>query len=141
MEEDIFIMKLNKVVEFARNLEPNKRNILIIAAKLFDPLGIISPVMVGLRMLLQKLCLSICEWDSPIPQHQQHYLQKWMNDMKKVNPISVSRYYFPGERKKVKSGSLHGFGDASKDAYCAVVFLCIETTLVPRVFVPLDQRS
>ena len=62
-----------------------------------------------------------------IPQHQQHYLQKWMNDMEKVNHISVSRYYFPGERKKVKSASLHGFGDASKEAYCAVVYLCIET--------------
>ena len=127
LEEDIFIMKLNKVVEFARNLEPTKRNILRIAAKLFDPLGLISPVMVGLRMLLQKLCLNKCEWDSPIPQHQRHYLQKWMNDMEKVNQISVSRYYFPGERKKVKSASLHGFGDASKEAYCAVVYLCIET--------------
>ena len=56
LEEDIFIMKLNKVVEFARNLEPTKRNILRIAAKLLDSLGLISPVMVGLRMLLQKIC-------------------------------------------------------------------------------------
>ena len=39
-----------------------------------------------------------------------------MNDMEKVNQISVSCCYFLGERKKVKSASLHGFGDASKEA-------------------------
>lgn len=41
--------------------------------------------------------------------------------------MRVNRYYFPEEERKVKSATLHGFGDASRGAYCAVVYLCIET--------------
>ena len=137
LAEDTFVLKLNKVVEFARDFEPTKRNELRIAAKLFDPLGLISPVMVVLRMLLQELCLSKSQWDDVIPQDQKFRLQKWMTDLQRVENISVNRYHFPEQKTKGKSAVLHGFGDASKGAYCAVVYLCIEsedgyrTSLVP----------
>ena len=127
LEQDTFIMKVSKVVEFTRSLEPTKRNVLRIAAKLFDPLGFISPVMVMLRMLLQELYLSKREWDNTISQHHRSLLQKWLPDLEKVNNVSVSCYYFPGEKRKVKFPSLHRFGDAFKGGYCAVVYLCIET--------------
>ena len=127
LSEDTFVIKLYKVVEFAKNLEPTKRNVLRMAAKLFDPLGLVSPVTVVFRMLLQELCLNKCEWDSTIPEHYRNQFQKWMADLDKVRSVSISRYYFPGEKGKVRSASLHGFGDASKGAYCAVVYLCIET--------------
>ena len=76
LAEDTFVLKLSKVVDFARDLEPTKQNVLRIAAKLFDPLGLISPVMVVLRMLLQMLCLNKSQWDDTIPQDQQFHLQK-----------------------------------------------------------------
>ena len=56
LDKDTFILKLEKVVEFGENLKPTKRNVLKIAAKVFDPLGLISPATVTLRMLLQELC-------------------------------------------------------------------------------------
>ena len=56
LEEDAIVMKLNKIIEFASNLELTKRNVLRIADKLFDPLGLIAPVIVVLKMLLQELC-------------------------------------------------------------------------------------
>ena len=127
LSEDTFVLKLSKVVEFARGLEPTKRNVLLIAAKLFDPLGLISPFMVVLRMLLQKLCLNKSQWDDTIPQEQQFGLQKWMTDLQRVDNVRVNCYYFPGQKTKVESAVLHGFGDASKGAYCAVVYLCIES--------------
>lgn len=101
-------------MQFARSLEPTKRNVLRIAAKLFDPLGLISPVMVVLRMLLQELCLSKCDWDILIPQPGRNRLQKWLTGLEKVSEMTVSRYYFPGEERRVKLATLHGYGDASK---------------------------
>ena len=50
----------------------------------------------------------------------------WMTQ-KTVDYIAIRRYYFSTVNKKVSSTSLHGFGDASKGAYCAVVYLCVET--------------
>ena len=83
--------------------------------------------MVVLRTLLQELCLNKCEWDGPIPQPGRNRLQEWLTDLEKVGEMRVNRYYFPEEERKVKSVTLHGFGDASRGAYCAVVYLCIET--------------
>ena len=123
--EDTIVMKLNEIVEFARNLEPTKRNVIRTAGKLFDPLGRISPVMVVLRMLLQELCLNKFEWDGLISQPGRNRPQKWLADLERVGEMSENRYYFPEEEKRVKSAILHGFGDASRGAYCAVVYLCI----------------
>ena len=61
LSEDTFVINFYKVVEFAKSLEPTKRNVLRMAAKLFDPLGLVSPVTVVFRMLLQELCLKKCE--------------------------------------------------------------------------------
>ena len=72
------VLRTNWNLEEDSSLEPTKRNILRIAAKLFDPLPLISPVMVLLRMLLQELCLNKCEWDSLIPQPGRNRLQKWV---------------------------------------------------------------
>ncbi|XP_068738691.1 uncharacterized protein [Montipora capricornis] len=121
LEEDTIVMK------FTRCLEPTKGNVLRIAAKLFDPLGLISPVMVVLRMLLQELCLKKCEWDRLISQTGRNRLQKWLTDLENVSEMTVSRYYFPEEERRVKFATLHRYGDASKGAHCAVVYLCIET--------------
>ena len=83
--------------------------------------------MVVFRLLLQELCLNKCEWDSLILQPGRNRLKKWLTDLEKVSEMTVSRYYFPEEERRVKFATLHGYGDCSKGAYCAVVYLCIET--------------
>ena len=127
LDKDTLVLKLDKVVEFGRNLEPTKRNVLRIAAKLFDPLGLISPVTVVVRMLLQNLCANKSEWDNIISESDKKLIQDWLKDLEKVQRVVIRRYYFPEETRRVRTASLHGFGDASKGAYCAVVYLCIWT--------------
>ncbi|CAB4000906.1 Hypothetical predicted protein [Paramuricea clavata] len=126
-DSDTFVLKLTKVVQFARNLEPSKRNVLKIAAKLFDPLGLLSPVTVLLRMLLQELCAAKYEWDAVISESNQKVLEKWIDDLETVSSIVVPRYYFLAEERNPASVTLHGFGDASQKACCAVIYICMET--------------
>ncbi|CAB3997663.1 Hypothetical predicted protein [Paramuricea clavata] len=126
-DSDTFVLKLTKVVQFARNLEPSKRNVLKIAAKLFDPLGLRSSVTVLLRMLLQELCAAKYEWDAVISQSNQKVLEKWIDDLETVSSIVVPRYYFLAEERHPESVTLHGFGDASQKACCAVIYICMET--------------
>ena len=45
----------------------------------------------------------------------------------KKPPTKVGGYYFLEEERGVKFATLHGYGDASKGAHCAVVYLCTET--------------
>jgi hypothetical protein len=60
---DKCIFCLAKLAEKAKSVVATKRNILSILAGLFDPLGIISPVAVSIKMLFQELCVDRVEWD------------------------------------------------------------------------------
>ena len=53
-DEDQFDFNLAKLVEFSRSLEPTKRNVFRLNAKLWDPLGLLVPVM------LSKYCSKPC---------------------------------------------------------------------------------
>ena len=97
---------------------PETSNQQDITAKLFDPLGLILLVMV-VGSVTNALAGTV---PKQVPMQDQKFrLQKWMTDLERVDNVRVNRYYFPGQKTKVKSAVLHGFGDASKGAYCAVV--------------------
>ncbi|XP_071629536.1 uncharacterized protein [Temnothorax longispinosus] len=45
-----------------------KRSILSFIAKLYDPLGWASPIVISAKILMQELWLRKLEWDTPIPE-------------------------------------------------------------------------
>ena len=55
--EDTFIFKFDKLVKIVQALSATKRNVLKLAASVYDPLGILSPMLVKMKMLLQEACL------------------------------------------------------------------------------------
>lgn len=71
LNSDTLVIKLDKVTEFARSLELNKRNVLRLSVKLFHPLGLISPAMMPIKMLFQELCVQKYDWDCPLPEGKQ----------------------------------------------------------------------
>ena len=96
-----------------------------VIAKLFDPLGLILPATVKLRMLLQDLCVKKYDWDSII-LGQVKTLRIWLDDAETVDHIETQRYYFPTATKRIESVTLHVFGDTSEEAYGTFVYLCVE---------------
>ena len=48
---DEFLFSFDKIVERAEMLEPTKRNILSILSSLYDSLGVVSPIVVSLKVL------------------------------------------------------------------------------------------
>ena len=57
---------LTHIADKAEKLEPTKPNVLSVLASLFDPLGIISPVTVSMKILFQALCKAKVDWDEPL---------------------------------------------------------------------------
>lgn len=103
-----------------------KRAILSDIQKLFDPLGWIAPSTVMAKILMQKLWLEKIHWDDIISETLQDEWGKIRTDFVNVRDIKIDRWLGTTETNKMKT-QLHGFSDASMQAYGAVVYIRTET--------------
>ena len=126
MDRDTFVFQFDWLVEFANELPINKRTVLKVVAKLFDPLGLISPLCIPIETLFQDLCKLKIGWDDPLDEELSLRYSQWLSDLLKCIPIQ--RCYLQDE--SVISLELHGFRDGSEVAYAAAVYLRAETSQV-----------
>lgn len=97
-----------------------KRTILSLIAKLFDPLGLLSPIIIKAKVLIQELWIQKVGWDDPLPIHINN---KWINfvtELTDVNNINIPRWIGSSPNHNLQ---IHGFCDASQQAYAASVYL------------------
>ena len=126
--KDALIFDLTEIANFARDLEPTKRNVVSVAAKFYDPFGFLSPVVIEFKLFFQELCRMKIGWDDPLNDELLKMWGKLLDGLEGVTALSLSRCYFQGVQERVVSCSLHGFGDASSKAYAAVIYLHVTTT-------------
>ena len=88
---------------------------------MFDPLGLVAPVTIVARLLLQTIWRRQGQdWDTPLPADIADEFRKWLDGLHLLGEIKLQRPYFafaPVDQQ------LHVFGDASLDAFGAVAFL------------------
>ncbi|GBN28332.1 hypothetical protein AVEN_118861-1, partial [Araneus ventricosus] len=97
-----------------------KREVLSQIARLYDPLGIIGPVIAKAKIFMQSLWLQKLDWNDNLPTK---VLQVWNDFLVKlpgVNEINVPRYILSEDVTKIE---LHGFSDASERAFGAVIYI------------------
>ena len=108
-------------------MEATKRNVLSLLASLFDPLGMVSPVTVGMKVLFQEICNSKFDWDEVLTGEIKRKWDKWVQDLAETKEICINRCLYETGGGDVTECYLHGFGDASKKAYCAMVYFVYRT--------------
>lgn len=121
---DELVVDVSEVAEQASTCSPTKRSVVGVVSKFFDPLGILSPVIIVFKLFLQELTKSQIDWDQPI---EGFLLDKWNTLVKslKCGPIvTIPRFVLNGLGIP-DSYSLCGFSDASNSAYAAVVYLMV----------------
>ena len=79
------------------------------------------------KILLQRLWEPKVDWDDPVPESIEDVWSQWRSQLKLLSQVHIPRYYFPKD-VQVASLQLHGFCDASEDAYSGVVYLRMEDT-------------
>ena len=125
----MFSLNLASPIESNNSCPITKRSILAATSKLYDPLGILSPVIILWKIIFQSVCKSKMSWDDPVEMFIHEQWLKLTQDLKMVGVVQLNRHYFHGKSlSELQSVQIHGFADASERAYGAIVYLRVELT-------------
>lgn len=97
-----------------------KREILGCLTSFFDPLGLIAPVIVNAKLIMQGIWCTKINWDDQVPPD---LMKKWddlQSKLKYLKHVKVPRFI---DIDYSKNFEIHGFCDSSPQAFGAVVYL------------------
>ncbi len=104
------------------DVAPTKRTIASTTAKIFDILDLFSPITITAKILLQQLWKLHLDWDTPVPDTIATEWQRWITTVPAIASHPINRRLRPLD-VPILSQQIHGFSDASANAYGAVVYL------------------
>ncbi|XP_048580704.1 uncharacterized protein LOC116619237 isoform X2 [Nematostella vectensis] len=104
------------------NFAPTKRGILAKLARVYDPLGLLSPTTLSGKLVYRSVCDAKMAWDAPISDELKKVWSKWENSF--PQRVEVPRSLVT-HREVIKSIELHSFGDASAQGVSACVYAVV----------------
>lgn len=114
--EDVLTYK----AKISNSKKATKRNILSEIARIFDPLGILAPIVIKAKILMQELWIGNYSWDEELPAGVKEKWRLFQEQLPAVEEITVPRWIHYKKNQKIE---LHGFCDASEKAYGAVIYI------------------
>ncbi|XP_055591270.1 uncharacterized protein LOC129743309 [Uranotaenia lowii] len=102
------------------DFQPTNRKVLSQIAKLFDALGLVSPVIVEAKMIMQSLWAANIGWDDPVNGDLLHRWEEFQTWLTQLGKFDIPRCVVVSETKRME---IHGFVDVSKHVYGACVYL------------------
>jgi hypothetical protein len=100
---------------------PTKRSVLRAIALIYDPLGLLSPVIIQCKIFMKQLRHIRVNWDDTLTTELKEYWQILQHKLPIVNCIQIDRLVISEET--LEKLEIHGFSDASEVAYGACVYL------------------
>jgi len=111
--------KFKYKVQLIQDHQPTKRSVLRQIARLYDPLGLLAPVIIRAKLLIQDLWKSEINWDQLLPEVEKVKWKDFLQDLMLLDEVEIPRWINYHSYDKVE---LHGFCDASEKAYGAMVY-------------------
>ena len=102
--------------------ETTKRGMLSHLAKIYDPLGLASPVTLVGKQLYRDICDDKILWDTQLPGPLLKHWKDWNSALTEnlTVPRALAPYHQP-----ISSLTLHAFGDASAKGVSAAVYAIV----------------
>ena len=117
-----------------------RREMLSYVSYFYDPLGLISPVVLQGKVLFQDATTLKLGWDDNVPLHLENDWREWLDSLPELNELSFNRYVVPDS---FVSGvfELHNFSDASERSYGACSYQRVITPLGKSMSLSLLARD
>ncbi|GFT73196.1 uncharacterized protein TNCV_87021 [Trichonephila clavipes] len=96
-----------------------KRDVLSTIANIFDPVGLMAPVISKAKIFLQRLWRSKLEWNDLLPAEEYREWQQFLVSLENINNIEIPRRILVAFPEVTE---IHGFADASERCYGAAVY-------------------
>nr|XP_046466158.1 uncharacterized protein LOC124211294 [Neodiprion pinetum] len=91
-----------------------------LVAKIFDPLGLLQPVIVTAKLIMQQLWKLELAWDETLPANIHTEWVDFSSHLSELHNLTFRRKIVSSNSEKIQ---LHGFCDASEKAYGACRYL------------------
>ncbi|GFU34266.1 uncharacterized protein TNCV_4976241 [Trichonephila clavipes] len=89
-------------------------------ARLYDPLGLIGPIVTKAKIFIQELWKIKLDWNEQLPPDAMEGWKNFYQKLSKVNNIKIPRCILLPATTRIE---IHGFSDTSERAYAAVVHI------------------
>ncbi|XP_011865955.1 PREDICTED: uncharacterized protein LOC105560979 [Vollenhovia emeryi] len=116
-ERDVFEFSVNSITRASKT----KREVLSAISRLFDPLGLISPILIRAKLIMQGTWAANLKWDDLLTDKLHRAWIEYTDDLNDINTIQVPRRIIASA--SARRFYLQGFCDASMKAYGACVYL------------------
>ena len=122
---DQLLFKFQTHVESAQGLIPTKWNVLRVIASFYDPMSLISPIIVQMKIHLLDICKADYHWDAELELKTRW--MKLISELGQVNAIQIPRCVTSEPDTKKLVYELEAFSEASSSAYAAFIYLVIKS--------------
>ncbi|XP_071576701.1 uncharacterized protein [Temnothorax nylanderi] len=107
-------------IEISKPNTLSKRTVMSVIAKIFDPLGLLAPVLIPAKVFIQKLWTLKLGWDDPLPETVSTKWNRFIDQLQEKHKIAIPRWISVTSDQNIE---IHGFCDASQRAIAAAVFV------------------
>ncbi|XP_011883625.1 PREDICTED: uncharacterized protein LOC105570788, partial [Vollenhovia emeryi] len=98
----------------------SKRHILSEIAKIFDPLGLLGPIILASKVLMQECWRTKISWDESVPSALHSSWLTFIEQLELIDHLTIDRRLMIENFTEVQ---IHGFCDASKIGYGACLYV------------------
>ncbi|XP_060860610.1 uncharacterized protein LOC132937984 [Metopolophium dirhodum] len=99
---------------------PTKRTVLSDIARIFDPLGLLSPTTFWTKHVMHQLWIAGVKRDEEIPKDIAVMWTRYQSELMLIEAVSIPRWITFDDATSIQ---LHAFSDSSEKGYAAAVYL------------------
>ena len=92
-DTDEFLFETNELINFLQNKRDTKRGVLQAAARIFDPIGFLSPFTIRVKCLFQEMWERGISWDEDLPIDLAQTWHQWCSEIPYLKKITITRRY------------------------------------------------